>query len=110
MATILQQPVPAPVLPLMKKQGVRIKNFKSAAEFERFLLKFLTRNNVLHLSTCKGTACRSTPLEYRLVGMTFYVLSEGGGKFANLKANKNVSCSIAEPYHPRQDFWSYKGA
>jgi nitroimidazol reductase NimA-like FMN-containing flavoprotein (pyridoxamine 5'-phosphate oxidase superfamily) len=110
MATILQQPVPTPVLPIMKKQGVRIKNFKSAAEFERFLLKFFKRNNVLHLSTCKGNACRSTPLEYRLVGMIFYVLSEGGGKFANLKANKNISFSIAEPYHPRQDFWSYKGA
>ena len=109
MATILQQAVPPPVLPVMKKHGVRIKNFNSAAAFERFLLKFLKRNNVLHLSTCKSNACRSTPLEYRLVGMAFYILSEGGGKFANLKANRNISFSIAEPYHPRKDFWSYKG-
>jgi hypothetical protein len=109
MAVIQQQPVPLQVLPVMKKQGIRIKNFKSAAEFERFLLKFLKRNNVLHLSTCKSTACRSTPLEYRLVGLNFYILSEGGGKFANLKTNRNISFSIAEPYYPRKDFWSYKG-
>jgi nitroimidazol reductase NimA-like FMN-containing flavoprotein (pyridoxamine 5'-phosphate oxidase superfamily) len=109
MATIQQQPVPPPVLPIMKRQGIRIKNFKSAAELERFLLKFLKRNNVLHLSTCNNNACRSTPLEYRLVGLSFYILSEGGGKFANLKANRAVSFSIAEHYHPRNDFWSYKG-
>jgi len=41
MATILQQAVPPPVLSVMKKHGVRIKNFTSAAVFERFLLKFL---------------------------------------------------------------------
>jgi hypothetical protein len=109
MATIVQHPVPPPVLPVMKKQGIRIKSFTSAAAFERFLLKFLKRNNVLHLSTCRNNACRSTPLEYRLVGLKFYILSEGGGKFANLQANRDVSFSIAEPYHRRQDFWSYKG-
>jgi nitroimidazol reductase NimA-like FMN-containing flavoprotein (pyridoxamine 5'-phosphate oxidase superfamily) len=109
MATILQQPVPPPVVPVMKKQGVRIKSFKSAEAFERFLLKFLKRNNVLHLATCRKNACRSTPLEYRLIGMSFYILSEGGGKFANLQANREVSFSIAEPYHPRLDFWSYRG-
>jgi nitroimidazol reductase NimA-like FMN-containing flavoprotein (pyridoxamine 5'-phosphate oxidase superfamily) len=109
MATIIQQPVPAPVVPLMKKQGVSIKHFTSARSFEKQLLKFLKRNNVLHLSTGRNNVVRSTPLEYRLVGLNFCILSEGGGKFANLTANRNVCFSIAEPYHPRNDFWSYKG-
>ncbi|MCX5896292.1 MAG: pyridoxamine 5'-phosphate oxidase family protein, partial [Proteobacteria bacterium] len=103
MATIKQQPVPPPVLPVMKKQGVKIREFKSTKEFEKVLVKFLKRNNVLHLSTCKAKAPRSTPLEYRLDGLTFYLLSEGGGKFVNLTANKQVAFSIAEPYHPRKD-------
>jgi nitroimidazol reductase NimA-like FMN-containing flavoprotein (pyridoxamine 5'-phosphate oxidase superfamily) len=93
----------------MKKHGVKIKHFTSAREFEKVLLKFFIRNNILHLSTCRNNTSRSTPLEYRLDGFTFYILSEGGGKFVNLKANKNVSFSIAEPYHPREDFWGYKG-
>jgi nitroimidazol reductase NimA-like FMN-containing flavoprotein (pyridoxamine 5'-phosphate oxidase superfamily) len=109
MATIIQQPVPAPVVPLMQRQGVIIKHFTSAPSFEKFLRKFLKRNNVLHMSTCSKSISRSTPLEYRLVGLSFYILSEGGGKFVNLAANRNVSLSIAEPYHPREDFWSYKG-
>ena len=109
MALIKQQPVPPPVLPVMKKQGVKIREFKSTKEFEKVLVKFLKRNNVLHLSTCKARAPRSTPLEYRLDGLTFYILSEGGGKFVNLAANKQVAFSIAEPYHPRKDFWGYKG-
>ena len=45
----------------------------------------------------------STPLEYRLDGVTFYILSEGGGKFNNLKINTTVFFSIAEPYHPEKE-------
>lgn len=72
-------------------------------------MKFLKRNNILHLSTCKNNIPRTTPLEYRLDGFTFYILSEGGGKFNNLKVNNSVSFSIAEPYDPEKDFWGAKG-
>jgi nitroimidazol reductase NimA-like FMN-containing flavoprotein (pyridoxamine 5'-phosphate oxidase superfamily) len=109
MVTIIQPPVPAPAVPSMKKHGVKIKKFKSTAEFEKVLVRFLKRNNILHLSTCLRNMPRSTPLEYRLDGLTFYILSEGGGKFVNLKSNKNISFSIAEPYYPKNDFWGYKG-
>ncbi len=109
MAKITQAKVPPSVIPLMKKAGVRIKTFKSAESFERVLKKFLKRNNVLHLSTCKNNRTRTTPLEYRLDGFTFYILSGGGVKFENLKKNKNVSFSIAEPYNPEEDFWGTKG-
>ena len=109
MAKIKQHPVPPPVVQTFKKAGIKIKDFKSSAEFEKVLLKFIKRNNVLHLSTCKNNIPRTTPLEYKHDGFTFYILSEGGSKFDNLKANKNVSFSIAEPYHPEKDFWGAKG-
>ncbi len=109
MATLRQQKVPSLVLPIFKKTGIKIKNFKSVAEFERLLTKFLKRNNVLHLSTTKNDIPRTTPLEYRLDGFTFYILSEGGGKFINLKTNNTVSFSIAEAYHPDKDFWGARG-
>ena len=48
-------------------------------------------------------------MEYRLHGLTFYILSEGGGKFNNLRENKNVSFSIAAPYDSTKDFWGAKG-
>jgi hypothetical protein len=109
MAKIKQPQVPSFVQSVFKQSGIKIKNFKSPAAFEKVLMKFLKRNNVLHLSTCKNNITRTTPLEYRLDGFTFYILSEGGSKFNNLKANKTVSFSIAEPYHPEKDFWGAKG-
>ena len=109
MATIIQQPVPEFVKPYFKAAGIRIKKYATAAAFEKDLKKFLARNHVLHLGTCKGRVPRVTPLEYRLSGLTFFILSEGGGKFANLKENKRVSFGIAEPYDSKADFFSNKG-
>ena len=109
MATIRQQKIPSSALSVFKRSGIKIKSFKSAAEFERVLLKFLKRNNVLHLSTTRNDLPRTTPLEYRLDGFTFYILSEGGGKFNNLKVNPNVSFSIAEPYDAAHDYFGAKG-
>lgn len=109
MSTIQQQPVPEFVKPYFKAAGVRIKKFSTPASFEKNLLGFLTRNHVLHLGTCRGRAPRVTPLEYRVSGLTFYVLSEGGGKFANLKENRRVSFGIAEPYDSQADFFGNKG-
>ena len=109
MVKVKQQKVPSSVLPIFKAFGIKVKTFTSAKDFEKVLLKFIKRNNVLHLSTCKGTIPRTTPLEYRHDGLTFYILSEGGSKFNNLKVNKNVSFSIAELYFPKKDFWGAKG-
>ena len=109
MSKISQVPVPAPFVQAFKATGISIKHFKTPEAFERVLKKFLKRNHVLHLSTCAGSAPRSTPLEYRLHDLTFYILSEGGGKFANLEKNKKVSFSIAEPYDSEVDYWNYKG-
>jgi len=110
MAVIKQQKVPSSIIPIFKQSGITIRTFKTATAFERELKKFLAANNVLHLSTTKNDMPRTTPLEYRLYdGFTFYILSEGGGKFNNLKDNKNVSFSIAAPYRPKEDFWGARG-
>jgi hypothetical protein len=109
MPKIIQQPVPEFVKPYFKAAGIKIKKYTTVGSFEKDLKKFLERNHVLHLGTCKGRVPRVTPLEYRLNGLTFYILSEGGGKFANLKENKRVSFGIAEPYDSQADFFSNKG-
>lgn len=109
MPKVRQQKVPSFVLPIFKNEKIQVKDFTSVKAFEKVLLKFLKEQNVLHLSTCKNNLPRTTPLEYRLHGLTFYILSEGGNKFNNLKVNKNVSFSIAAPYHPKKDFWGSKG-
>ena len=109
MAKLRQPKCPSALLPLLKEGKIKLKNFKSASAFEKVLLKFLREQNVLHLCTCRNNQPRATPLEYRLHGLTFYILSEGGGKFNNLKVNKNVSFSIAAPYDSNKDFWGAKG-
>lgn len=109
MAKLRQPKFPPALLPILTKEKIKLKKFTSAKSFEKVLLKFLKEQNVLHLSTCRNNLPRATPLEYRLHGLTFYILSEGGGKFNNLKENKNVSFSIAAPYNSNKDFWGAKG-
>ena len=109
MAKIRIQPVPSYVRPLLRQAGIKIKNYRSVASFEKDLQGFIKRNEVLHLCTQKKDSIRSTPVGYKSHGMTFYVFSEGGGKFANLKENKQVAFSIAEPFKVAEDFWGYKG-
>ncbi len=109
MPKIKQQPLPKPIETVFKQSGIKIKKYTSPASFERDLKKFLKRNQVLHLSTCRDNDPRSTPLEYRLNGLTFYIVSEGGGKFANLEKNRKVAFSMAEPYVSERDYWGYKG-
>ena len=109
MSSIRQQPVPQNLIPILTKVGIRIKKYKSSVSFEKDLIKLIKRNQVLHLCTSKNDAPRSTPVGYMSRGLTFYVLSEGGSKFSNLKKNKQVAFSIAEPYNLADDFWGYKG-
>ncbi|MCU0662602.1 MAG: pyridoxamine 5'-phosphate oxidase family protein [Myxococcota bacterium] len=109
MPRIVQQRIPKQAIEALKKTGIEFKKFDSASSFEKELLKFMKRNHVLHLSTCRGNTPRSTPLEYRSDGLTFLILSEGGGKFANLKENNKVALSIAEPYNSEDDYWAFKG-
>lgn len=109
MARLRNPQFPPALLPLLKSEKITLKKFTTAGAFEKVLLKFLKEQNVLHLSTCRNNQPRATPLEYRLHGLTFYILSEGGGKFNNLKVNSNVSFSIAAPYDSNKDFWGSKG-
>jgi len=83
--------------------------FETPASFEKELKKFLENNHVLHLSTCSNNTPRSTAVEFRVKDLIFYVLSEGGGKFAKLNKNTKVAFSIAEPYNALEDYWSFKG-
>jgi nitroimidazol reductase NimA-like FMN-containing flavoprotein (pyridoxamine 5'-phosphate oxidase superfamily) len=109
MSKIKQDPIPTNVIPVLKRSGLKIKNYRSASSFEKVLLKFIKRNEVLHLCTSKNDTPRSTPVGYKSRGLTFYILSEGGGKFSNFKKNKQVAFSIAEPYKLAEGFWGYKG-
>jgi len=77
--------------------------------FEEVIIEYLNQHNVLHLATCKDNEPRSTPLEYFNNGLTVYIFSEGGGKFANLKVNRRVSYSICDPYEPAEDFFGAAG-
>ena len=61
------------------------------------------------MSTSKKDKPRSTPIGYVAQGLAFFIFSEGGGKLSNLKVNKHVSFSIAEPYYVEKDFFGDKG-
>ncbi len=97
MSKIKQDSIPTNVTEVFKKSGLKLKNYRSASSFEKDLIKFIKRNEVLHLCTSKNDAPRSTPVGYMSRGLTFYVLSEGGSKFSNLKKTKRSLFRLQNP-------------
>ena len=81
----------------------------SEKDFLDVIISYLNTHNVLHLATCKDNEPRCTALEYFNNSLTVYIFSEGGGKFANLKANPQVSYTINDPYSPGEDFFGAVG-
>jgi hypothetical protein len=94
---------------MFAKLNITLREAIAEKEFEAVIIDYLNKHNVLHLATCRDNEPRSTPLEYFNNGLTVYVLSEGGGKFANLKANQKVSYSICDPYSPHEDYFGATG-
>ena len=83
------------ILKLCAQAGVKLKKFHSAEEFEQEVIRFMKSHDILYLATTRDDNPRCTPLGYMNRGLIVYILSEGGGKFTNLKANLKVSYSIA---------------
>ncbi len=110
MARINIPKVSAPEKAMFDRKGINIKTDLSLDNVEKEIIDYISSNNVLHLATCKDNNPRSTPLEYHSEGMNIYIISEGGGKFANLRENPKVSLSIASIYKPLEDFFSARGA
>jgi len=94
---------------LFEKLGITLREFATPEELEEVIVHYLDTHNVLHLATCRNDEPRSTPLEYFNNCLTVFIMSEGGGKFANLKENDRVAYSISDPYDPVADFFGAKG-
>lgn len=60
--------------------------------------KFIKSHNTCALATGYDDKIRCTPIEYFYLKGIFYIISEGGEKFANIALNKNVALSIFDPY------------
>ena len=60
--------------------------------------KFIHSHNTCALATGFGADVRCTPIEYTYLEGCFWLLSEGGEKFRNLKNNKRVSLAIYDAY------------
>ncbi len=86
-------------------QGITVQKL-SEDELKDELLAYLKECNILTLATCSNDIPRATVLEYRNDGFIIYIGSEGGGKFANLKVNPNISFTITSPY---TTFFSCRG-
>jgi hypothetical protein len=109
MARLTVSKIPAFVRELCRRGGVRLRTFKSAEEFERAVNNFLESHDILYLSTSKNDMPRCTPVGYFHCGMTVYILAEGGGKFANLKANPKVSYALASRIDGRMGILEVRG-
>ena len=69
----------------IKDEGARIIEENS---LKHYIEDFINTHNTCSLSTGYGDRIRSTPIEYLYKDETFYILSEGGEKFANILLNQ----------------------
>ena len=60
--------------------------------------EFLAAHNTCALATGYGGQVRCTPIEYTYRQGCFWLLSEGGEKFRNLKENSSVCLAIYDGY------------
>ena len=106
----LQIPKTSPIVAeTCKTAGITLRKFRKPAEFEKEVVTYIQKNDIVHLATSKADVPRCTPLGYRNVGTTLYILCEGGGKFANLRANTKVCYSIASRVKGRRGLTSVRG-
>ena len=56
-----------------KNAGVRLRNFKSPAEFEQEVVMFIEKHDMVFLATSAKDFPRCTPLGYRNLGTTLYI-------------------------------------
>lgn len=94
---------------VFSKAGITMLETMAEQDFLDAVIDYLDGHNVLQLATCRDNEPRCTTLEYFNNGLTVYVLSEGGGKIANLKANPRVCYTVSDPYHPAEDFFGASG-
>ncbi|MFC1591076.1 pyridoxamine 5'-phosphate oxidase family protein [Thermodesulfobacteriota bacterium] len=93
----------------LEKHGLEIIESISVAAFEKAVINYLSRHNVLHLATCRDNIPRSTTVEYFNAGLTVHLLSEGGLKLVNMQANPQVSYTVAGPYDSTKDYFGAAG-
>jgi nitroimidazol reductase NimA-like FMN-containing flavoprotein (pyridoxamine 5'-phosphate oxidase superfamily) len=106
----LRIPKTSPIVAeICKGAGIKLKGFRKPAEFEKEVVKYIEKNDIVHLATSKADVPRCTPLGYKNVGTILYILCEGGGKFANLKANPRVCYTIASRVKGRRSLASVQG-
>ena len=92
-----------------REAGVKLRKFKNPEEFEKEVVKFLQQHDMVFLATSKNDVPRCTPLGYRHIGTTLYILSEGGGKFANMKTNSRVCYAISSRLQGRTNLMGVRG-
>lgn len=65
---------------------------------KKVIKKFISNHNTCVLCTSYENQPRATPIEYIYYNDTFYFISEGGIKFANILRNNKVSIGIFDNY------------
>ncbi len=106
----LQVPKTTPIVAkFCRDAGVKLKKFKKPEEFEKEVIKFLEKHDTVTLATSKNDVPRCTPLGYRNIGTTLYILCEGGGKFANLKVNPKVCYAISSRLKGKRNLMGVRG-
>jgi nitroimidazol reductase NimA-like FMN-containing flavoprotein (pyridoxamine 5'-phosphate oxidase superfamily) len=79
---------------MFKKIDVERKRL-TKKELEKEIIDYLDKKHPCSLATCsKDGVPRTSVVDYVNEGLTIYIMSEGGGKFKNLKENNKVSIGI----------------
>jgi nitroimidazol reductase NimA-like FMN-containing flavoprotein (pyridoxamine 5'-phosphate oxidase superfamily) len=77
----------------------RERKHLSKEELEKEIIDYLSKRQICSLATCgKDGVPRISVVNYVNEGLTFYIFSEGGDKFKNLKENNKVAIGVGDHY------------
>lgn len=80
--------------PILKSCAVPMEKKKLWGEIQ----KYIEKHNTLALATANGEIPRCSPVEYQYINEKFYIITEGGEKFAGILKGNLVSFSIYDNY------------
>jgi general stress protein 26 len=67
-------------------------------KLESMICDFLKTQSTCVIATCSDSIPRASTVEFFPVGLTIYIITEGGKKLENIRKNPGVSIALSAPF------------
>jgi general stress protein 26 len=82
---------------IIENIDIDMKKEINRRNLENMISDFLKTQTTCVIATCSESIPRASTVEFFPVGLTIYILTEGGRKVENIKKNPRVSIALSAP-------------